>query len=306
MSGRICLKSKRRMLIATLLIAAFAFRAAADEPPAGGESEEKAVLKWLGNAGWEIRLGKTIILIDPFLTRKERVMDAEWKTDEEAVLKVITGADYIFAGHSHVDHIGDVSFIAKRFGSKIIGSTTTTNLALTAGVDPSQVTTIKGGEKLDFQQFSVEVVESRHTVLQRSGRRQTSKREEILKPWAGPIMGRDFVEGGTFLYYFNFGGHRVLHQSTANFLEDKLAGLQPDVALLAEGEKGYNLENALKILKPKVVIIQHFDEWRAPFSQGIPQANMKRAQRFDREVRAADRQIKTIIPEFFMNHTLEP
>jgi hypothetical protein len=47
--------------------------------------------KWLRNVGWEIRLGKITILIDPFLTREDRSMDAEWKTDEEAVLKVITG-----------------------------------------------------------------------------------------------------------------------------------------------------------------------------------------------------------------------
>ncbi|MGH7769872.1 MAG: MBL fold metallo-hydrolase [Candidatus Binatia bacterium] len=294
------------LFITVLFVGLFSSPAGAADLQTAAESGEKVVLKWLGNAGWEIRLGKTIILIDPFLTRKERSMDAEWKTDEEAVLKVINGADYIFAGHSHHDHIGDVPFIAKRFGSKIIGSATTVNLSLTAGVDPSQVTTIKGGEKLDFEQFSVEVIESRHAVLQRSGRGRSSGREEILKPWPGPIMGRDFVEGGTFLYYFNFGGHRVLHQSTANFLEDKLAGLQPDIALLAEGEKGYNLENALKILRPKVVIIQHFDQWRTPFSQGIPEANKKRAQRFDREVRAADRRIKTIIPEFFMAHTLGP
>ncbi|HEY3306684.1 MAG TPA: MBL fold metallo-hydrolase [Candidatus Binatia bacterium] len=295
------------MLLITILLWGFlSFSAHVAETPVAVESPEKVVLKWLGNAGWEIRLGKTTILIDPFLTRKERSMDAEWKTDEEAVLKIIKGADYIFAGHSHHDHIGDVPFIAKRFGSKIIGSQTTASITVTAGVNPSQVVTIKGGEKLDFKEFSVQVIESRHAILQRSGRRETSRREEILKPWAGPIMGRDFVEGGTFLYYFNFGGHRVLHQSTANFVEEKLSGLHPDVALLAEGEKGYNLENALKILKPKVVIIQHFDEWRAPFSQGIPPANLKRAQRFDREVRAADRQIKTIIPEFFMTHTLEP
>lgn len=42
---------------------------------------ESVVLKWLGTAGWEIKLGKTIILIDPFLTRKDRSMNAEWKTD---------------------------------------------------------------------------------------------------------------------------------------------------------------------------------------------------------------------------------
>jgi L-ascorbate metabolism protein UlaG (beta-lactamase superfamily) len=276
------------------------------EPPAASEFQKKVVLKWLGNAGWEIRLGKSAILIDPFLTRKDRSMDAEWKTDEQAVLKVVKGADYIFAGHSHHDHIGDVPFIAKRFGSKIIGSQTTASIAVTAGVDPAQVTTIKGGEKLDFNQFSVEIVESRHAILQRSGRRQTSRREKILKPWPGPIMGRDFVEGGVYLYSFTFGGHRVLHQSTANFVEEKLAGLRPDVALLAEGEKGYNLENALKILKPKVVIIQHFDQWRTPFSEGIPEANKKRAQRFEREVRAVDRGIQTIIPDFFMPYTLEP
>jgi L-ascorbate metabolism protein UlaG (beta-lactamase superfamily) len=109
-----------------------------------GETQEKdrVVLKWLGTAGWEIKLGKTIILIDPFLTRKDRSMGAEWKTDEEALLKVIKGGDYIFAGHSHHDHIGDIPFIAKRFGSKIIGSRTTTNLALTGGVDESQIITI--------------------------------------------------------------------------------------------------------------------------------------------------------------------
>src|SRR5919106_2898621 len=79
---------------------------------------KEVVLKWLGVPGWEIRTGRTIVLIDPFLTRKDRSPDAEWKTDEEAVLRVINGADYVFAGHSHADHIGDIPFIAKRFGSK--------------------------------------------------------------------------------------------------------------------------------------------------------------------------------------------
>ena len=31
--------------------------------------------------------------------------------------------------------IGDIPFIAKRFGAKILGSRTTVNLSLTAGVD---------------------------------------------------------------------------------------------------------------------------------------------------------------------------
>ncbi|MBI4524290.1 MAG: MBL fold metallo-hydrolase [Deltaproteobacteria bacterium] len=265
---------------------------------------ESVVLKWLGTAGWEVQVGKTIILIDPFLSRKERDLSAEWKTDEEAVLKVIRGAGYIFAGHSHADHIGDIPFIAKTFGAKVIGSRTTTNLALTAGVGKSQLVTISGGEKLDFEEFSVQVIESEHGVLTRGGRRRRPKFEEIIKPWSGPIRGNDFVEGGSYLYYFSFGKHRVLHQSTGNFIEENLRGLRPDVALLAPVQ-GYDLGNALKILKPKVIILHHFDEWRAPFTDGIPAANMRRAERFARDVAAIDSQIKVIISTFLMTHALE-
>jgi L-ascorbate metabolism protein UlaG (beta-lactamase superfamily) len=266
-------------------------------------TEEKVILKWLGTAGWEIQTGKTIILIDPFLTRKDRSMNAEWRTDEEAVLKVIRGADYIFAGHSHHDHVGDVPFIAKRFGSKIIGSRTTTNLAFTAGVDKSQLITISGGEKLDFKDFSVQVIESRHGWV--LGKPPRNEIREIYSPWQGPIRGRDFVDGGSFLYYFTFGQKRVLHQSTGNVIEEKLKGMHPDFVLMNPSHRGYNLSSVLKTLNPKFVIVHHFDNWAAPFSEGISERSTERAQRFASDVGAVDSQIKVIIPNFLMSYTLE-
>jgi L-ascorbate metabolism protein UlaG (beta-lactamase superfamily) len=265
---------------------------------------QRVALKWLGVAGWEIQTGRTIVLIDPFLTRKDRSMDTEWKTDEEAVLKVINGAHYIFAGHSHADHIGDIPFIAKRFGSKVIGSRTTTNIALTAGVDKSQLVTIRGGEKFDFEDFSVQVIESQHGILTRSGRRRQPKSEEILEPLSGPVMGNAFVEGGSYLYLFTFGKYRVLHQSTGNFIEENLKDLHPDVAILAENSH-YEWATALKILRPKTVIVHHFDTWRAPLAYGISRANMKRAQLLEQEVKAVDREIKVIIPQFLTTYVFE-
>lgn len=271
---------------------------------AEASNRETVTLKWLGTAGWEIQTGNTVILIDPFLTRRTASAGAEWKTNEEEVLRVINKADFIFAGHSHADHIADIPFIAERFGSKVIGSRTTTNIALTAGVDKAQLPTISGGEKLDFKNFSVQVIESQHGVLNRSGRRRQAKFEEVLKPWSGPITGDAFVEGGSYLYYFTFGQHRLLHQSTGNFIEDNLKGLQPDTALLAENSN-YDWPDALKILRPKTVIIQHYDEWRTPFSAGIPESNRRRAQRFERVIKSFDPQIKVIIPEFFKPIVLE-
>ena len=40
-------------------------------------------MKWLGTAGWEMRVGDTTILIDPFLTRRVAAAGVEWKTNEE-------------------------------------------------------------------------------------------------------------------------------------------------------------------------------------------------------------------------------
>jgi len=297
-------KAKRQLLIAIFLVLFCSFSAGSAAHDASAELQEKVVLQWLGNAGWKIRFDKTIILIDPFLTRKDRIMDAEWATDEEAVLKVIRGADYIFAGHSHHDHIGDVPFIAKRFGAKVIGSRATVNLMLTADVNPSQLVTIGGGETLIAKDFSVQVIESQHGWLLRNGKRVQPKSNEILEPKSGPLLGRNFVEGRSFLYYFNFGKHRVLHQSTGNFIEENLAGLQPDTILMAPVQ-GYDLVDVLKILNPQTIIHHHFDEWQAPFMQGIQESNIRRAERFVGEVKAVNEKIKVIIPSYFMTYILE-
>lgn len=265
---------------------------------------QSIVLKWLGNAGWEIQIGHTVILIDPFLTRGEASPGTEWKTDEEAVLKAIKRANYIFTGHSHADHIADIPFIAKKFGSKVIGSRTTTNIALTGGVDKSQLVTISGGEKLEFKEFSVQVIASEHGTLMRGGRRVRAKFEEITRPWSGPITGSSFVEGGSYLYLFTFGKHRLLHQSTGGFIEDNLTGVKAETALLYPMERN-DLAEMVKALQPKTIFLHHFDRWQLPLADGLPEATMGRARRFTRDVNAIDKNIKVVIPKFFEPHVLE-
>jgi L-ascorbate metabolism protein UlaG (beta-lactamase superfamily) len=286
-----------------LLLAAYAWWAA--EPTWAAETLSPSVrMKWLGNAGWEIRIGASVILIDPFLTRKPASAAEEWKTNEEEVVKNINKADFIFVGHSHADHVADVPFIAKRFASMIIGSRTTTNIALTAGVPQDRLRTIRGGETLRFDDFTVEVIESQHGVLKRSGRRRQPRSEEVLKPWSGPIKGDAFVEGGSYLYYFTFGNVRVLHQSTGNFIEEHLKPLRPDVALLADNST-YDWPDALKLLKPKTVVIHHYDEWRTPLSEGIPDSNQRRALRFEKLIKSFNNGIRVIIPELLETISLE-
>ena len=87
-------------------------------------------------------------------------------------------------------------------------------------------------------------------------------------------------------------------------VEENLRGLEPDVAILAENSN-YDWTEAIKILRPKTVIIHHYDNWRVPLASGMTGAVRRRAQRMEREVKSIDGNIKVIIPEFLKTITLE-
>src|SRR5690606_16615230 len=120
------------------------------------------------------------VLIDPYLSRlklgnspansKEDKRKAFFPTDfyvPDTVLidRTIKKADYIFVHHSHVDHLGDVPYIARKTGAKVIGTETSTNILRAYGIPDDQLLTVRGGEDYQFLHFSVRVVPSIHSAL---------------------------------------------------------------------------------------------------------------------------------------------
>jgi L-ascorbate metabolism protein UlaG (beta-lactamase superfamily) len=269
---------------------------------AAGRSE--VTLKWLGNTGWSIELPGTTILVDPFFSRKQQGLTEVWETDEKAVEEGmrranLSSVDYILVGHSHIDHVGDVAFIAQKYGSQVIGSERTGHIVIRGGVPPSEVRTVKGGELLQLRNFTLHVIESRHKL--KKGGNCREKRQPSTA-----IYGGDFRDPGTLLYNFNFDGRRILHQSTENFLEGQLTNESTDLALLATGGQcGYSLERVLGMLRPKAVIVHHFDEWREPYATGIKASNLARACGFSRDIKKINSGIKVVIPTYFEPYQLD-
>ena len=120
--------------------------------PAAGQSATPALqrgevrLTYLGNAGWEITDGRTVVLVDPFLTQFARWpapgqpaarvvgMDSLYLPDSTRIDRHIQRADYILVTHGHSDHALDAPYIARKTGAAIIGTETIANLARAAGV----------------------------------------------------------------------------------------------------------------------------------------------------------------------------
>lgn len=96
----------------------------------------------------------------------------------------------------------------------------------------------------------------------------------------------------------------ALHQSAGGFIEDKIAGLRTDVALLYPMRRD-ELAEMLKPLQPKTVFVHHYDKWQVPFADGVPEEIMGMTRGFARNVAAFDKNIKVVIPKYFETHTLE-
>ena len=90
---------------------------------------------------------------------------------------------------------------------------------------------MRGGEDYQFDGWSVRVLPSLHSAL--DGKHTVGG--ALAGPPALPMGFADYAEGGTFAYLVRLGGHQILLLSTANFIERELAGLRPDVAIVATG-----------------------------------------------------------------------
>lgn len=70
-------------------------------------------VSFYGHASVHVKIGKTNILFDPFITANE--LAAQIDVDSIDV-------DYVFISHGHEDHVADVERIVKRTGAKIVSN----------------------------------------------------------------------------------------------------------------------------------------------------------------------------------------
>jgi len=158
----------------------------------------------------------------------------------------------------------DVPAVALRTGAEILGTPSTIRLARASGVPTDQLVQVSGGEDYAWDALSVRVLRSLHSALDD----KHAIPGEIAATPTLPMTFDDYGEGGTLAYLVRFGGHQVFVMSTANFIEREVAGLRPDVAIIAPGLREQVYDYTCRLLHalgdPPVVLPTHFDDWRAP------------------------------------------
>ena len=271
-------------------------------------------LTYLGNAGWEITDGRTVIIVDPYVTQfagysftggPARSTDDVLSPDTAIIDRHIPRADYILVTHAHWDHVLDAPYLARKTGAVIVGNSTVANLARVSNLSDSAMITVRGGEDYEFGTFSLRVIPSLHSALFNKRYYTRQGRAEIPRELKPPLRRGDYSQdGGTFAYLLRIGGQQILIMGGMSYIEREMEGLRPNIALIgainANGGYGEIYDYIGRLMRalgnPKTVLPTHLDAYGDPARQPAIAAQRRV---FADEVHRVSPETRVIQPTWF-------
>ncbi|MBH5337730.1 MBL fold metallo-hydrolase [Streptomyces pactum] len=282
---------------------------AGERPPAaasaGGEAAE---FRWFGTAGWRIGSGDRTVLFDPYLTRFPTGLftgafdpATRLRVDEPLIDRHLSGVrpKLVMVSHSHWDHLNDVPYIARSTGAPVIGTETTYHLLRAFGVDAGQLIVVKGGEVLDFDGCVVEVFSGRHS---RNARHSYFAPGTLVAPPRRPRTISDLPEGDTLSFQVTpDGGPSVFLMGGSDFAEREVAGVRPDIAMVATPATSATHRYASRLMtalgRPRTVVPVHWDDFETPLDDPVRADPTVDLDRFVAQLREAAPESRIVVPD---------
>jgi L-ascorbate metabolism protein UlaG (beta-lactamase superfamily) len=268
-----------------------------------------ASFRWLGTAGWRIDVGDRTVLFDPYLTRfPTGLFDGAFdprtplRTRPEIVDAHIGRPELVLVSHSHWDHLADVPHIARTTGARVVGTETTYHLLVSLGVDAGQISVVKGGEVLDFEGITVEVVPSLHS---RNKKHSYFAPGTLNTPPATvPSTIADLPEGDTLAFQVTAGagGPAAFLMGASDFSERAVRGLRPDLAMIAVPSSAATARYVPRLLRaldtPGVVVPVHWDNFEIPLSGAPVRDPAMDLDAFLAEVEKVSPAARVVLPDY--------
>jgi L-ascorbate metabolism protein UlaG (beta-lactamase superfamily) len=234
------------------------------------------VITWYGTAGFRIETGGRVFLIDPFLSRNAEACPALPFGPEE-----VTEGDEIFLSHGHFDHAADVPQIARRTGATVYCSAEAAEALRRRGVADAQLVVAHDGDGFDLSVYRAHCFHSSHVRFDLPLVVRTLIRAIptlLVRPRL--LSGsRDWPAGQVLSWRFTLAAEadRLIHHfGSAGCTDGELARLAsldaPDVLLFPLQGHSRICEIAAQTvarLHPRVVILQHHDDFYPPISQAV-------------------------------------
>ena len=216
-------------------------------------------LRWLNTAGFEIEMsnGKHILL-DPFLNADIKGIPC-WPISIDEIQR----CDYLCLSHIHFDHAADVGTIQRKFPGTYIfcPALSVDPLCQAQDLNCARIFPVRGGDKFQFDDVTIEVFSGRHTESAR-GYRPSGK--DFVKTDGTPdrMMWFGNVELVNYLITTN-DGTRILVWAGMTSPDQKyrFQGVNPNIALMHVSPKQSFEEFAelTTAMGTQVILPHHYD-----------------------------------------------
>ena len=227
-------------------------------------------LTWWGTASYRVKTKDEVFLIDPYFTRNKRARPVQNLGPE-----VGAGAGRIFITHGHFDHLADVPAVLKHTEAEVYCCPTAAETLIREGADQSCLHEVKeDGRLYEFDSYTAEANYSRHVVFDRALLVKTLLRCHVLTFKYLPLV-RNYPVGQVLSWRFMMEGLALHHFGSGGSTPEELGRLsqrKTDVLLVPlQGHTHIDriASEYVKVLKPRLVIPHHQDDFFPPISQHV-------------------------------------
>lgn len=257
-------------------------------PPAPPDAAVRVT--WLGTAGVLVSDGEAAILIDPFVSRygllhvglRRDIPPMQDKIAAWTAKLSPAPVSAVIVSHSHYDHAMDAPYFATAFAAPILGSSSTANIALGAGMSSSDIVAIEPGSPYQFGRFTVTLLRSEHgpALLGRIPYPGT-----IDEPLAPPVPATAYKLGEAYSIHVSHPAGSFLHHGSASWVDGMFEGVRADVVFLGvagRADTAAYLHNVVDAVGAHRLIPFHYDDFFAPLDDGVrPLFNINLNEFFD-------------------------
>ncbi|MCM1143897.1 MAG: MBL fold metallo-hydrolase [Blautia sp.] len=234
-------------------------------------------ITWFGTASLLIESGQDRILLDPFLPLKG--------ADNHPSLADYAKEDAILITHGHIDHLGSIPRILEEADATVYCSSLPASTLEKRGVDSDQIAVISPGNPLLFGQMKVTPLPGKHIRFDAGLIRHTLINPLILRYFGNflwLLFRNPFYPEGkeTLAFQIDAEDKRILVLGSLNLKENTEYPQNVDVLILPYQGASDLMTPALAILdkiRPKAVILDHFDNAFPPISRRVDTHALKKA-----------------------------
>ena len=205
--------------------------------------DAELTVTYLGVTTVVISDGKTNLMTDGYFSRVaitslDQLIEPNLDVINDSLDRFgVSEAAALMVVHSHFDHALDAPVVAAKTGAKLVGSESTANVGRGLGLPESQLIVATPGEPIQFGDFEVTLLVSKHWPLPEP-LASAILNQTIDAPLTPPAKLTDYKEGKSYSIIVRHPAGSLLIQGSAGYIPDALDGVQVDTVLLGTGGLG--------------------------------------------------------------------